>query len=418
MPWRESCAMDERVCFIAEWLSGEVSKTELCETYGISRKTGYKWLGRYGAAGSAGLVERSHAPQVHGRATAVELVERIVDLRRARPTWGPRKMVAKLERLHPDLDWPSHSTAHEILKREGLVSARRLRRRPPPRLGDLTRPERPNHVWAVDHKGWITLRDGKRCEPLTLADLHSRFLLAVSAGDSTRHAQARPVMKRAFQDYGLPHVIRSDNGPPFATASVTGLSALSVWWIKLGIHPERITPGAPQENGRLERLHGTLLEAMRPTCANRHTQARRFEAFRQDYNHERPHQALGQLVPASFYAPSPRKLPSRIPEPDYPHGRTIRKVRSNGEIKLGGELIHISSALAGEAVALQETPSGWRVWFYNEPIGLLDHRGHKTVTHPTGLKCNPSIRWTPWCAQSRSLASSARDSGDRPARWP
>jgi len=383
MPWLESCAMDERVRFVSDWLSGEVSKSELCERYGVSRRTGYKWLGRYAAEGPAGLADRSHAPLVHGLATPAELVEKIVDLRRARPSWGPRKIVAKLEQQHPHLDWPSHSTVHELLKREGLVKGRRVRRHPPPRLGDLVMPERPNHVWAVDHKGWITLGDGRRCEPLTLADGYSRFLLAVSAGSSTREAQARPVMERAFREYGLPEVIRSDNGSPFASASTTGLTRLSVWWIKLGIRPERITPGRPQENGRLERFHLTLLEAMRPAAANQAAQARRLAAFRRDYNHERPHQALGQIPPASFYSPSPRPLPRRLPEPDYPSHMKTRRVRCNGEIKFAGEMIHISSALAGEGVAIEEIEPGWRVWFCNQPIGLLDHRGRKLLPiHP------------------------------------
>jgi putative transposase len=377
MPWRESCAMDERLRFIADWLGGEMSKTELCEMYGVSRQTGYKWLARYETQGPAGLVDRSRAPLMHGLSTAADLVEKLVDLRRARPTWGPRKLVAKLTQLHPDLAWPSHSTAHEILKRQGLIAGRRLRRHPPPRSDALIIPQRPNHVWAVDHKGWTSLGDGQRCEPLTLADGYSRFALAISAGANTRASQARPVMERAFQTYGLPEVIRSDNGPPFASASTTGLSELSVWWIKLGIQPERIRPGKPQENGRLERFHRTLLEAMRPPAADRDAQAQRFEAFRHDYNNERPHQALGQTPPARFYQPSPRSLPSRLPEPDYPGGHTIRKVRTNGEIKLNGGFLHISSALAGEAIALEPVERGWRLWFYKHPIGLLDHRGQK-----------------------------------------
>jgi transposase InsO family protein len=340
-------------------------------------------MARYVSEGAAGLAERSHAPLIHGLATPAELVERILDQRRARPTWGPRKILAKLAQLHPHLRWPSHSTVHEILKREGLVQARRLRRHPPRRLGDLVLPERPNQVWAVDHKGWVKLGDGCRCEPLTVADGYSRFLLAVSAGSSTREAQTRPILERAFREFGLPEVIRSDNGSPFASATTTGLTRLSVWWIKLGIHPERITPGRPQENGRLERLHLTLLEAMRPTAANRADQGRRLAAFRRDYNHERPHQALGQIAPACFYTPSPRAMPSRPPDPQYRGDMKLRRVRTSGEIKFGNEMIHISSALAGEAVALQEIERGWRVWFYQEPIGLLDHRGHKLLPiHP------------------------------------
>jgi transposase InsO family protein len=287
--------------------------------------------------------------------------------------------VARLQTLHPELAWPSHSTADAILRKAGLVTERRLRRRPPPRVGELTTPERPNHVWAVDHKGWVRLGDGSRCEPLTLADSYSRFLLAVSAGAGTSAALARPVLERAFREHGLPEVIRSDNGTPFATASVSGLSTLSVWWLKLGIRHERIIPGRPQENGRLERLHLTLLEAMQPPSRNRAAQTRRFEAFRAEYNHERPHQALGQIAPARFYSPSPRALPSRLPQPEYAAELTLRKVRSNGEIKWRGHLVHISNVLAGEGVGVEEIEHGWRVWFYRQPIGLIHPNGQKLL---------------------------------------
>jgi putative transposase len=378
MPWRETGAMDLRLQFVAEHLAGDVTMTELCEAYGISRRVGYKWLVRYAAEGPAGLADRSHAPLKHGRETPAELVEKIVDLRRARPSWGPRKLVAKLTQLHPELNWPSHSTAHELLKRAGLVSARRVRRRPPRRLGELILPERPNHLWAVDHKGWVKLGDGQRCEPLTVADSYSRFLLALSAAGGVSGAESKPVLERAFREYGLPEAIRSDNGPPFASASPTGLSALSVWWIKLGIQPERITPGRPQENGRLERFHRTLLEVMSPPATDRVEQLRRFDAFRRDYNEERPHQALQQLTPASFYAPSPRPMPDRLPQPQYPSAFSVRRVRSNGQIKWRGGLIGLSTALVGEPVALEEVEHGWCVWFYRQAIGLI-RPGHPIV---------------------------------------
>lgn len=383
MPWLELCAVDQRLRFVAERLSGEASMAELCDVYGISRKTGYKWLSRYEAEGPAGLADRSHAPLRHGRATAPELVEKIVELRRARPNWGPRKIVAKLEQEHPSLGWPSHSVAGELLKRAGLVSARRQRRRAPPRPGELTCAERPNHVWAVDHKGWVRLGDGQRCEPFTITDSYSRFLVALSAGGSTRESEARPVLQRAFAEYGLPEVILSDNGSPFACAGTTGLTSLSIWWAKLGIRHERIRPGKPQENGRHERFHRTLLEAMSPPSADRQAQVERFELFRSDYNTQRPHQALGQLPPTSFFKPSPRPIPERLPEPDYPSATTLRRVRSNGEVKWAGDLIHICSALAGEIIAFEPSNRGWTVWFYKTPIGLLDHNGRKlSPIHP------------------------------------
>jgi putative transposase len=378
MPWQESCAMDERVSFIADHRSGLWTMAELCERYGISRKTGYKWLDRYRLEGPAGLAERSHAPRVHGRATPQYMVDAIVGLRQERPSWGPRKIIGKLEQRQPSIAWPTASTAGEILKRAGLVCSRRVRRRAPPRLGELTVPQHANHVWGIDHKGWIRLRDGMRVEPLTVTDGFSRYLISVGATGSTEYAEAKPLIERAFREYGLPEVIRSDNGSPFASTGTTGLTRLSVWWIKLGIRHERIDPGHPQQNGRHERLHLTLLEAMRPPAANRVAQARRFAAFARDFNEERPHEALGQRTPASVYGRSPRALPTRLPEPDYPAEAHVRQVRAKGEIKWHGDYIHICSGLAGEMIAIEESEDGeWQVRFFDVPIGIFDHTTRK-----------------------------------------
>lgn len=365
--------MDQRVGFIADWLSGLWTVVELSERYRVSRKTAYKWIGRYLAEGAAGLAERSHAPLVPARVTPAAQVEAIVELRRSRPTWGPLKLIGRLGELHPDQVWPAPSTAGEILKRAGLVEPRRRRYRTPPTLGGLTCAERPNHLWAVDHKGWVRLGDGERCEPLTLTDSFSRFLIAVEACGSTRQEEARPVFERAFREYGLPEAIRSDNGSPFASSGITGLTALGIWWAKLGIRHERIQPGKPQQNGRHERFHLTLKEAMEPACADRPAQAERFERFRDRFNRERPHQALGQTPPARHYQPSPRRLPRRLPEPAYPREADIRRVRSNGEIKWGGALLFVSTALVGELVAIEETDSHDLVMrFYDTPIGVID----------------------------------------------
>jgi putative transposase len=374
MPWKESCAMDERVKFVADHGSGLWTMTELCERYEISRKTGYKWLDRYRVEGPAGLVERSHAPHVHGRATPRHMVDAIVGLREERPNWGARKIIGKLTQQQPGIAWPRPSTAGAILKRAGKVCGRRVRRRAPPRLGALTVPQHANHVWAIDHKGWIRLGDGKRVEPLTVTDGFSRYAISVGATGSTEYAEAKPLIERAFRDYGLPEVIRSDNGSPFASAGITGLTRLSVWWIKLGIRHERIDPGHPQQNGSHERFHLTLLEAMRPPAANRAAQSRRFAAFARDFNEERPHEALGQRTPASVYQRSWRSMPARLPEPDYPVEAAVRQVRSNGEIKWQGDFVHICSALAGEAVAIEEMQDGdWQVRFFDVPIAIIDH---------------------------------------------
>jgi len=378
MPWKESCAMDERIRFIAAHASHAHSMSELCELFGISRKTGYKWLARYAAEGAAGLAERSHAPHRPANVTPEALVEQIISQRTARPTWGPRKIIGRLSLLHPHIAWPSPSTAGEILKRAGLVGPRRLHRRAPARMEALRRALEPNHVWAVDHKGWIRLRDGARCEPLTITDSFSRYLISLQATGSTRDQDARPAFERAFREHGLPDAIRSDNGPPFASTGVTGLTALSAWWAKLGVAHERIDPGKPQQNGRHERFHRTLMEAMRPASANRAEQELRFEAFRREYNEERPHEALGQQPPAAFYRPSPRQMPERAPEPEYPQEAAVRRVRSSGEIQWRGGLVYVSSALIGELVGVEETDEGeWRVRFFAAPLGIIDAAGNR-----------------------------------------
>jgi len=396
MPWRENSVMDARMGFISDYNSDLCSMTELCEFYEISRKTGYKWLERYREEGAAGLMDRSHAPHLHGRATPETIAEAIISLRQSRPSWGPRKIVAKLALDQPDVDWPAASTAGEILRRAGLVCARRLKRRAPPRLDILTVPCHANHVWAVDHKGWIRLCDGSRAEPLTITDGFSRYLIGVAATGGTTQDEARPVLERAFREHGLPDVIRSDNGTPFASTGTTGLTVLSAWWIKLGIRHERIDPGHPQQNGRHERFHRTLLEAMHPPAVDRAAQAKRFKAFARDYNEERPHEALGQRTPASVYRPSPRPMPRKLPEPSYPAETAVRRVRSSGEIKWQGDLVHVSSALVGEAIGVAETDDGsWQVLFFDVPIGVIDRSTRRRRSTTNRKNCNPSIRFIP-----------------------
>jgi putative transposase len=373
MPWQESCALDQRVALIADWTLGLWTVVELSERYGVSRKTAHKWIGRYRAEGAGGLAERSHAPLEHGRVTPAEVVEAILQEKEAFPSWGPLKIVERLRQRHPDQAWPAASTAGEILKRAGLVKPRRRRHRAPPTFGGLTQAERPNHLWAVDHKGWVRLGDGARCEPLTVTDSFSRFLIAVQGCASTRQEEARPIFERAFAEYGLPEAIRSDNGPPFASVGVTGLTALTIWWAKLGIRHERIAPGKPQQNGRHERFHLTLKEAMQPPSPDRQAQAERFDAFRRMFNTQRPHQALGQTTPERHYQPSPRPLPRRLPKPHYPSHADVRRVRSNGEIKWGGNFLFVSTALVGELVAIEETEGpDLLMRFYDTPIGVID----------------------------------------------
>ena len=395
MVWREASVMDERVGFIGDYNSGEFTMTDLCDRYAISRKTGYKWVGRYAREGVCGLADRSHAPMCHGRATPAPLVEALVRAKEAHPSWGPRKLVSRLSHLHPDVPWPAASTAGEILKRAGLVKGRRLRVRAPATLGALTEPTRPNHVWAVDHKGWVRLGDGTRCEPLTITDGFSRFLVSVSATGSTACDEAKPLFERAFQEFGLPEVIRSDNGVPFASAGVSGLTTLSAWWLKLGIVHERIDPGRPQQNGRHERFHRTLLEAMRPLSRDRAEQEQRFMTFRREYNEDRPHEALEQTPPALHYRPSPRALPERLAEPDYDEEAAVRSVRSNGMIKWRGHFVFISDALIGERIAVVETERGdWQVNFFNYPLGVIDPRQNRLRRVPVDLQIDRNTNKT------------------------
>ncbi|MBC7284682.1 integrase core domain-containing protein [Hoeflea sp.] len=379
--------MDQRVSFISACLAGEMSMTELCALYSISRVTGYKWLLRYRQEGAAGLADGSSAPHAHGRQTAAAIVEALLSLRRQRPNWGPKKLVAYLSAKQPDTPWPAPSTAGEILKRAGLVSARRKRRRAPVTGFELTEPLYPNHVWAADHKGWVATAYAARLEPLTVTDGFSRYLVSLSATGTTRASEAHPLFRQAFEDHGLPEVIRTDNGSPFASASVTGLTSLSAHWTRLGIRHERIAPGKPQQNGRHERFHLTLKEAMTPPEKSQAEQQRRFDLYRQDYNEERPHEALGQQVPGRFFHKSQRVMPARIPEPDYPAEAKVRRVRSNGEIKWKGSLVFISTAIRADSVALVEIDNDvFEVRFYDRPIGQID---------PSSVKLKPTPKHQP-----------------------
>jgi transposase InsO family protein len=372
--------MDERLRFVVDCLSGDETMSALCADYGISRKCGYKWLGRYHEFGPEGLHDRPRAPLNHGRATALDLVERIVAAKETHPLWGPKKIVARLKRTAPELVWPSASTAGAILARHGLVRARKRTRLRACGNGPWPEPQGPNAVWTGDHKGWFRTRDGWRCEPLTVMDASSRYLLALEATGSTADAEAWPVFERLFEEHGLPDRFRSDNGPPFASPGVTGLTPLAARFIKLGITLERIAPGKPQQNGRHERFHLTMLPMARDPAADRMAQGQAFEAFRRSYNEERPHEALAMDTPAQHYRPSRRAMPRTLPEPDYPDEAAVRRVRHNGEIKWNGGFVYVSQTLAGEAVAATETEDGeWVLCFHAHPLGIIDTRRMKLV---------------------------------------
>ena len=405
MPWKETCPMDERMSFIVDCLRGDIPMAALCAAYGISRKTGYKWLARYRAHGPAGLEDLSRAPRRHGRSMAPETAAAIVALRRERPHWGPRKLRAVLMREHPGQAWPAASTMGDLLRAEGLVRPRRRRRLLAAPSRTLRAAEAPNDVWCIDFKGWFRTRDGERCDPLTVTDAYSRYLLACVILPP-RTAEVRAAVEELFKRYGLPLAMRSDNGPPFAGPGAGGLSRLSVDWLKAGIVLERIDPGQPQQNGRHERMHKTLkAETAKPPAASREEQQRRFDRFREDFNEYRPHEALGQQPPAAFYHPSPRPWPERPAEPWYDPWHAVRRVRTDGSIKWGGDLVFIAEPLAGETVGIAETESGhWIVRFADIDLGIIDQKTKKlhrfraarpgrskakqtinTVTHVTGL---------------------------------
>ncbi len=347
--------MDERLKFVAEYLRGDRSVTALCRTFGISRKTGYKTISRYADEGLQGLFNRSRAPHQQANVVSDEVFGAIVGARRQHPHWGPRKLLAWLEREEPRTEWPVASTIGRILVRQGLIVPRRRSRHSPPYTEPFQACDRPNAVWCADLKGWFHTADGSRCEPLTVTDAYSRYLLRCQSLPRVTHTYVRPLFEHLFREYGLPWAIRTDNGAPFATTAVAGLSRLAVWWIRLGIVPERIAPGHPEQNGRHERFHRTLKEeTVTPPKGSLVEQQVAFDCFREQYNWDRPHEALAGQTPATLYRPSLRPYPARLPEMTYPEHLQVRRVRPRGSIRWQGSELFISEALIGEPVALEQ----------------------------------------------------------------
>jgi len=379
MGWTETCALDERVRFVMAVETQEAPFAVVCRRFGVSRKTGYKWIERYEAAGVAGLVDRSRKPWHHPNEVADEIAERCLAVRQAHPSWGPVKVKAWLERRAPGTRWPAASTIGELFDREGLTVKRRLRRRSPPSSAPFAGCTAANDVWCMDFKGWFLTGDGTHCEPLTVADAHSRYFLRCQALEQTDTDHVWPVLEAAFREFGLPHRLRSDNGSPFASTGAGGLSRLSVKIIKAGVVPERIAPGKPQQNGRLERLHLTLLqETANPPARSLREQLGRFRSFQVLYNEERPHAALGNDTPAQHYVVSPRRFDGVLREPNYEADHAIRRVRHNGEIRWRNGTIYISGALSGEPVGLSENDDGsWTACYGPVVLGIIDHRGDR-----------------------------------------
>lgn len=375
MPWIETCAMEERKLFIRAVLAGQHEMAELCRVFGISRKTGYKWWARFQEQGQPGLSEVSRAPAHHPNAVSDEVVRAVIEARRAHPRWGARKLVAWLERRQPERSWPAPSTVGEILRREGLVCRRKRRSRTGDYTSKLAGYYGPNAVWCADFKGQFKTLDHRWCYPLTISDGFSRFLLRCEALAKTDAVLAWPVFDAAFCEYGLPDVMRTDNGVPFSSTS--GLSALAIWWVKLGIRPERITPGRPTQNGRHERIHRTMLDELSCVPApNRSEQQRTFDCFRREYNEERPHEALDMQPPSTRYAASTRRYPTKLRQPEYPDGYRTERIEHDGFLHLEKTPVYVSRRLVGEPVGIKPKEDGTREVFYGPLfLGTIDAKG-------------------------------------------
>jgi putative transposase len=364
--------MKERLKMVSLFETGKYTVTDLAKQFGVSRKTAHKWLKRFANEGALGLNELSRTPHLYPRATPTEVVLAVIRAKQAHPTWGPAKLKPGPDEVPEVINaWPAVSTRGRILYRRGLVTRHKRRVRTIPWSQPFLNADRPNSVWCADFKGWIRTSDGTRCDPLTISDAYTRMLLCCEIMKPD-YAHVRPAFERIFREHGLPLAIRTDNGPPFASVGIGGLSPLSVWWIKLGIMPERIMPGHPEQNGRHERMHRTLKqEIMKPPAATLQAQQERCDSFLSIYNTERPHEALGQVPPASLYVASPRPYPELVGDIEYSTLTEVRRVRSNGQIKWHGGLVYISEALVGEMVGITEDKEGWLVSFGPIPLGLL-----------------------------------------------
>jgi transposase InsO family protein len=375
MGWKETCAVDERMRFVIAVEKREDSFAAICRQFGVSRRVGYKWIARFEEDGAEGLFDRSRAPLHHSQAISDEIAGRCLAVRRAHPSWGPLKVLAFLERRAPRTAWPAASTIGALFDREGLTVKRKLRHRSPPSSAPFADCGAANDVWCIDFKGWFLTGDGKKCEPLTITDAYSRYLLRCQALARNDTDHVWPVLDAAFREFGLPLHLRSDNGSPFASRGAGGLARLSVKLIKAGVLPERIAPGKPQQNGRHERMHLTLLQdTADPPAPSLREQLKRLRDFQRIYNEERPHQALDDATPADHYAASPRRFDGILREPEYDGDHEVRRVRHNGDIRWRNRTIYVNHALVGEPVGLAENDTGWIVSYGPIVLGTIAHQ--------------------------------------------
>lgn len=377
MPWKESVIMDERIKFVARLLQGE-KMAELCREFGISRKTGYKFWDRYKDVGLHGLTDRSRRPVRYANQLPMQIECEILRIKKDKPSWGAPKIREILRRKYPEVRTPAKSTIHCILDRHGLVT-RRKNRRFKLQGTPLTIHHNPNDLWCADYKGEFMLANKQYCYPLTVTDSCSRYLLACEGLESTKEVHAFNIFEQIFQKYGLPTAIRTDNGLPFASPhALFGLSRLSVWWLRLGIFIERIKPGNPQQNGRHERMHLTLKkEATKPPGENFLQQQEKFDNFIQEFNTERPHQAIDMKFPSEIYTPSPRPYKG-IQELSYPFHDKTAIVTTCGRICIDKHKINLSHVFAGQNMGVKEVADGiWLVTFMDYDLGYFDFETNK-----------------------------------------
>jgi len=388
MPWSETTAMEQKVQFIRDWRAARHTVADLCRLYDISRKTGYKWIERYLDEGPDGLLERSHtADAVHNK-TPTEVEHALLQLRQRHPSWGPKKLLHILSERQPHLSLPGRSTVADILSRNGLI-IRRPRRRTVGHPGKPAKPILlPNDCWSADFKGQFKTGDGLYCYPLTVTDNYSRYLLECQALQGTLLEPSKIVFTRLFKEYGLPLRIRTDNGVPFASHTLGRLSRLSAWWVRLGIVPEFIEPGRPQQNGKHERMHRTLKdETTKPPAANSRAQQRKFNAFKREFNEVRPHEALDMNTPAQLYQSSNRPMPDKLPPLEYPDRFEVRYVSANGGIRWKHQWVNVTTTLVEQYVGLEEIDDGlWDVYFGPLKLGRLLERHMRIEDHLGNLK--------------------------------
>lgn len=376
MPWSQTSPMDQRVQFIADYLRGMLSMVELCASYGISRKTGYKWIDRYLRDGPEGLEDQSRRPERNPNQTPAKIEAAFIQARQRHPTWGAKKLLTLLTRRHPGWPWPSRTTVCNILRRNGLVVGKKRRRV----IGHPGRPTTEaaaaNELWCADYKGQFKTGNGIYCYPLTVTDTYSRYIIGCQGLAGTKFKDAQTVFTRLFKEYGLPRRIRTDNGTPFASYSLARLSRLSAWWVRLGVIPEFIEPGKPQQNGKHERMHRTLkAETTKPPARNLQAQQRKFNRFVTEFNHVRPHEALDMATPASLYQPSNREMPTKLVRFEYPDRFVTRYVSGNGGFRWHHQWVCVSMACVGEYLGLEEIDNGiWNVYFGPLKLGRFHER--------------------------------------------